>query len=224
MFEAKQSDPIEESAAFESLHEQWQSSYRQAKNTGKSLDSVPERPGIVQGEILSKIEHKLSHRIYSLICSPYWVRVKILENYNLKKYNHPDSTRINSRNNREYIHAIIEEVVSGQSCYSKGDTIDFKLFQIDREGGLDFQEGEDCFVPLEPRVYQNVKTIVLTIYLDEDFDHPYIDYGPCWSCGRYPVDNGILIDRKNTFGLGTKIKWSEFVKTIKDEIQKIKSW
>ena len=224
MFEAKQSDPIEESAAFDSLHKQWESSYRQAKNTGKSLDSVPERPGTVQGEILNKIEHKLSHRIYSLIRSPYWVRVKILENYNLKKDKHPDSTRINSLNNPGYIHAIIEEVVSGQSCYSEGDTIDFKSFQTDRVGGLDFQYGEDCFVPLESRVYQNVKTIVLTIYLDEDFDHPYIDYGPCWSCGRYPIDNSILIDRKNTFGLGTKIKWSEFVKTIKDEIQTIKSW
>ncbi len=76
-----------------------------------------------------------------------------------------------------------------------------------------FEAGKEYLVPLEPRgKYPKLDSLIVLV--------PYLDD----SNGFYPVLDGYIIDKYNTFDFSEKTPYQIFDEKLKNKIKEIESW
>ena len=157
--------------------------------------------GFVEKSLWDKIENTMGKRKLILIRVPFLVKVKI-ENIQDTKYHNIAAQVV--------IKAKVIDILKGDNDLSIDDNIGFYYMKGWRLTNYNFQIGETVFVAVEPRSEGNA----LVIYNDRS-ENPDNSYG------RYPIQNGILIDRNNAWGYGKNISWEDFKVFIKQDINNI---
>jgi len=82
-----------------------------------------------------------------------------------------------------------------------------------RSTDYNFQKGETIFAGIRINDDKNVVTNFLFYEHNES--------GKDASYGRYPIENGILIDIDNAWGYGKSIPWEEFKMKLTQDINNI---
>jgi hypothetical protein len=160
------------------------------------------------GATLQAINKMLGEKVYTLIQASYLLEMKINSITNME-YKH-DGIIIH----KVGISASILDIIKGIIKFKPGDSITF-YYNIDiRETNYNFKKGEIVFAGIttgEDRVY-GIHNMLL---YENDMN------GEDASYGRYPIENGILIDIDNAWGYGKSVPWEEFKKKITQDINNI---
>ncbi|MDR3609108.1 MAG: hypothetical protein P4L27_00930 [Ignavibacteriaceae bacterium] len=157
--------------------------------------------GGIEGILWDKIENILGKGKLILIRVPFLLKVKI-ENI--------QSTKFHNTVAQIVVNAKVLEILKGNNNLSVGDNITFYYMKGWRITNYNFHLGETVFVAIEPRS----EGIALVTYNDNSHSSDN-------SFGRYPIENGILIDKNNAWGYGKNISWQDFKVLIKQDINNI---
>ncbi|MDR3610482.1 MAG: hypothetical protein P4L27_07970 [Ignavibacteriaceae bacterium] len=184
-------------------------------------------PAYFKTRLLESIKIRQSKLDYILLKAPCLVKAKIID---IKKINYkvlggPPGTLITLPRIDITIH--IDEIFKGKGYFREKDITTFYYFPMWRPTNWNFKIGETCLLPLQPLIENNSKEVMVALvaWLDKQgSDINEINSKDGESYGRYPIIDGEIIDRANSFGVGTKVKWEKFRSLIINEINKIKSW
>jgi|GEM_PF-3733247 len=185
-------------------------------------------PAYFKRILLKNVKTRISLLDFMLISTPCLIKAKILtvNTYPYKVEGGPAGMNLGEIPKTE-VTACIDEIIKGKEYFSLKDTIKFYFFSFWRPTRWNFEIGETCLLPLQPLINNNNRKteIALVAWMDnKGNDVSAVNPKDSSSYGRYPLINDTLIDRRNSFGLGTKIKWENFKSIISNEIDKIKSW
>ena len=178
--------------------------------------------------LIESLKLRQSNLDYILLKAPCLIKAKILD---IKKSNYkvlggpPGTPPITLLRIDITVH--IDEIFKGNGYFKEKDTTTFYYFPNWRPTNWNFNIGETCLLPLQPLIdnTSNEVLVALVAWLDnQGKDNNEIDSKDGASYGRYPIINDEIIDRSNSFGAGTKVKWEKFRSLIINEIDKIKSW
>jgi hypothetical protein len=169
------------------------------------------RPAQVKGKILEKIMNEISELTEILMFSDYFIKGQILTietvDYKVSDLDVIDKIEIKVK---------IQDILKGDKKFIIGDELTFFYMSMWRRTDFDFVVGEECFFPLNVIGFPEVDICLsckdcLTEYAGGSF-------------GRFPIIEGILIDKNNHFGFGEKIQWEKFRSNLIQQILNIKSW
>ena len=158
--------------------------------------------------ILHAIHEILGEKVCTLIEVSYLLEMKINSITNVQ---HQSDGFISYK---VEINASILDIIKGKNKFKPEDSITF-YYDIDiRKTNYNFKLGETVFAGFltgEDKSYG----INNALLYGNDMNGENASYG------RYPIENGILIDRNNAWGYGTSIPWEEFKKKITQDINNI---
>lgn len=166
--------------------------------------------GMIHGTFLRIIQHRFPTYVYNLVRIPIFLKAKVIS---ITKYS--DTLEITEKTKMPSARMILELepeiVVKGKDTSLNGN--EFKVYfrywePIDPN--KDFVVGKSYLIPIEYRNFEYNVPYAVAAWIDENG-------------GRFLVENNILYDEKNTFGLGKKVKWEEFIKDINIKVNKIKN-
>ncbi|MDR3609110.1 MAG: hypothetical protein P4L27_00940, partial [Ignavibacteriaceae bacterium] len=159
--------------------------------------------------IIGIIREKMGDKVATLLWVNYLLKYKInsvnlVQHHSSAGFTYP----------RYEINATILDVIKGINKFKPGDTLMF--FYI--PGGddipyVDFHEGETVFSGFLTGEDKNGISIALF--------YENAKGGSDASYGRYPIENGILIDSNNAWGYGKSVPWEEFKKKLTQDINNI---
>jgi len=141
--------------------------------------------------VRSKLEKQYSQKYITIITTPYYLRVKIIDKT-------PDTYTTDT--GHEYkgylVNVEIEEILKGKQKFKVGEKIAFRYFKSNR-CIRNYEVGKTYFVPFE---------VVTTLF------SKFNGLTPQWfDCmGNYSIENDTLTISDNYFEIGKKISWDEF--------------
>ncbi len=175
--------------------------------------------------LLNSIKARLSLLDFNLVAAPRIVKATIIrvETVDYKVEGGPPGVNAGSLP-RTDLTAIVDEVFKSDTLLSTGDIIRFYYFPFWRPTRWNFEIGDTCLLPLEPLLFRGTEFVALITDLDGHRSDTGAIENDSASYGRYPIVNGVLVDRKNSFGYGARTKWESFRSILLQEIKAIKSW
>jgi hypothetical protein len=185
-------------------------------------------PAYFKSRLLENIKKHLPILDFVLLKTPCLVKAKIIsiKTINYKALGGPPGIPPATLP-RTDIKINIDEVFKGKGYFKEKDTTTFYYFPMWHPTLWNFEIGETCLLPLQPLIDNNSKEVMVALvgWLDGNWsDTGAIDSKDSASYGRFPIINNEIIDRMNSFGVGTKVNWEKFKSIINNEIDKIKSW
>jgi hypothetical protein len=165
----------------------------------------------LQGIIYTVLTKRLDTRVINLMDINYLLELRI--NSLITVQHHSLSANITYP--RVEISATVIEALKGTNKFKPGDHITFVYNCHDRMTSYNFQEGETVFAAVDAT---DDKDIVTNFLSTGRHDGTRLDNR---SYGRYPIENGILIDNNNAWGYGKSVPWEEFKKKLTQDINEI---
>jgi hypothetical protein len=165
------------------------------------------RKGLV-AETFQAIHKMLGGKVTKLIQIGYLLEMKI-NSINEVSFHSPSGITYP----RVEINATILDEIKGNKL-KPGDSITFVYNCFLRRTDYNFQKGETIFAGISINDYNNI----ITNYLFYDESNESVKDG---SYGRFPIKNGILIDRNNAWGYGKSVPWEEFKMKLAQDINNI---
>jgi hypothetical protein len=160
------------------------------------------------GATLQAINKMLGEKVCTLIQASYLLEMKI-NSINNVQYKHDGTISY-----KVEISASILDVLKGKNKFNLGDSIIFYYDSDIRWTNYNFKLGETVFAGFLTGE-DNVMGINNALLYGNDMN------GEDASYGRYPIENGILIDRNNVWGYGRSVPWKEFKMKITQDINNI---
>jgi len=159
---------------------------------------VPKRNA--QGDLLRAIGFKYPNIIKYLISIPVYIKARIVS-----------SEEVNKGGFRQ-INLILkpEQIIKGKEPFLNQS--EFEVFYREYEyvpDSLDYKIGKSYLFPLWDRGEPENEIFAIATFLDGTNGY------------RFLVENDVLYDDANYFGMGTKVNWSDFVKNINEIITNI---
>jgi hypothetical protein len=159
------------------------------------------------GMTFAIISRKLGNRVANLIQVSYLLELQI---YSIETIQHHSSINLNYP--RVEIKAKVLEAIKGNSKFKSGDSITFYYNCHNRLTNYDFKNDETVFAAINVLDYKNTITNFLSL---GRYDGTMAENS---SFGRYPIENGILIDSDNAWGYGKSLPWEEFKGRLTQDI------
>ena len=148
------------------------------------------------GVTFQTIYKMLGPRVTELIQIGYLLEMKI-NSINKVEFHSPSGFTYP----RVEINATILDAIKGSNKLKPGDSITFVYNGYLRRTDYNFQKGETIFAGI--RIDDDKNVITNFLYYKNN------EKGKDASYGRYPIENGILIDRNNVWGYGKSVPWKE---------------
>jgi hypothetical protein len=114
---------------------------------------------------------------------------------------------------RVEIKAKILDIIKGSNNFKPGDNFIFFYIPDMRETSYNFMQDEIVFCGITTT--DDCNGITEFLFFEND------NKGEDASFGRFPIENGILIDRNNVWGYGKSVPWEEFKMKITQDINNI---
>jgi len=160
------------------------------------------------GGTLEAIDKMLGEKVTTLLRVHYLLEMKI---NSIKTEDYHSNSGITYP--RVEINASILDIIKGINMFKQGDSITYCYSPELRTTNYRFQLGETVFAAIITADDKNGITDFLFYENDKK--------GEDASYGRYPIENGILIDRNNVWGYGKSVPWNEFKMKLTQDINNI---
>ncbi len=141
--------------------------------------------------VRSKLEKQYSQKYITIITTPYYLRVKIIDKI-------PDTYTTDTGYEYEgyLVNVVIEDILKGEQKYKVGEQITFRYFKSNR-CIRNYEVGKTYFIPFE---------VITTLF------SKFNGLTPQWfdCAGNYLIENDTLTSYDDYFEIGKDISWDEF--------------